>query len=147
MVDQKDAKILECLAENGRHSTQEIAKNTHIPITTVHNRMKRLVRDGVIKGYTVVVDYKKTGKPIAAYVLVNVDYALLKQSNSSQHDLILKIKQRAPVEDVAMVTGSKDIVLKIRVATIDKLNGFVTQELRTIAGVGATETLVVLEEF
>ena len=71
---------------------------------------------------------------------------MLKAAGLSQHELMLKLKRRAPVESAAMVTGGRDIVLKVRVATIDELNGFVTQELRTIAGVGATETLVVLEE-
>jgi Lrp/AsnC family leucine-responsive transcriptional regulator len=69
-MDDKDRKILLCLQEHGRWGVQKIAKETRIPITTVYHRMKSLEKEGIIKRYAVVLDHKKLGMPLAAYILV-----------------------------------------------------------------------------
>lgn len=147
ILDEKDWRILAVLKENSRLSTQQIAKKTLIPITTVHNRIKKLEKEGIIKGYTVVLDNKRIGRQIAAYILVVVDYTLLKKLKLSQHQLAKKIKENPSVEEVAMVTGGTDIILKVRVADIDTLDEFVTKYLRNVDGVERTQTMVVLHEF
>ncbi|MBW3023085.1 Lrp/AsnC family transcriptional regulator, partial [Candidatus Woesearchaeota archaeon] len=110
-IDKKDLEILEVLKENSRLSTQEISKKTSIPITTVHNRLKHLKKEGVIKKFTVELDYKKVGKPISAFILVGVDYKLLKEIKMSQYQLAKKIKQNEAVEIASMVTGTSDIIV------------------------------------
>ena len=145
-MDEKDRKILEALKENSRLSTQKIAKRTEMPITTVYHRMKRMEKLGIIKGYTTVLDYKKIGKPITAYVLITVDYKLLKALKMSQHELAQKIKTYDLVEETSIVTGGTDIIIKIRVRDIDQMSDFVTKQLRNVDGVENTQTLVVLSE-
>lgn len=147
ILDNKDKKILDILKENSSLSTQQIAKKTLIPITTVHNRIKKLKEEGIIKKYTVVMDNKKMGRQIAAYILITVDYNLLKKIKISQHQLAKKIKENHDVEETAMVTGGTDIILKVRVSDIDALDEFVTKYLRNIDGVEKTQTMVVLNEF
>lgn len=147
ILDEKDRKIIDVLKENSKLSTQQIAKKTSIPITTVHNRIKKLEKEGIIKKYTIVLDNKKIGKPITAYVLVIVDYNTLKKKNISQHQLSAHIKQNPDVEEAAMVTGGTDIILKIRVSDIDSLDDFVTKYLRNVEGVEKTQTMVILHEF
>lgn len=145
-MDEKDRKILLCLQEHGRWGVQRIAKETRIPITTVYHRMKSLEKEGIIKNYTIEVDYKKIGIPLVAYVLVVVDYRLLKEARFTQYELAQKILKEKGVESAAMVTGGTDIVLKIRVATIDELNQFITVKLRNIDGIERTQTMIVLNE-
>ncbi len=147
ILDEKDKRILDILKDNSRFSTQQIAKKTRIPITTVHNRIKKLEKEGVIKGYTFTPDYKKIGKHIAAYILITVDYTLLKKIGVSQHDLAKKIKKNPDVEGVSMVAGSTDILLNVRVADMDALDEFVTKYLRNVDGVERTQTMIVLHEF
>ena len=145
-MDDKDERILEVLKENSKLTTQQISKRVSIPITTVHNRMKKLEKDGVIKKYTAVLDYKKIGKPISAYVLIIVDYKLLKQIKKTQHDLSKKIKQHPSVEEASRVTGGTDIILKTRVKDVEELDEFVTSYLRNVDGVDKTQTMVILNE-
>lgn len=147
MTDKKDLKILEALKQNARLSTQQISRKTSIPITTVHHRIKKLEKEDIIKGYTVLLDNKKLGKGLAAYVLVFVDYKLLKQIKLSQHDIARKLKKHELVEETDMVTGLADIILKIRVKDIDEMDEFVTKYLRNIEGIEKTQTMVVLHEF
>ena len=145
-MDDKDRKIIKCLQKHGRWSVQKIAKETRIPITTVYHRMKNMEKEGVIKGYTLQLDYKKIGLALAAYVLINVDYNKLNENEISQYTLSKKILGEKEVESAAMITGGTDIMLKIRVANIDELNQFITIKLRNIKGIEKTQTMVILNE-
>ena len=145
-LDKKDEAILAILKENAKLSTQQIAKRTRIPITTVHNRVKKLEKGGVIKGYTVVLDNKKIGKPLAAFILVTVDYKRLKEMKRSQYELAQQLLRHPAVESSAMITGASDIIIKLRARNIDELNDFVTIYLRNVEGVEKTQTAIVLNE-
>jgi DNA-binding Lrp family transcriptional regulator len=146
IMDEKDEKIIKILEENAKLSTQEISKRTLIPITTVHNRIKKLEKEGVIKGYTVNLDYEKIGKKLSAYTLISVDYQLLKQAKMTQEDLANKLSAYEPVEEVALVTGSVDLVLKLRAKDMKEMDHFLTGKLRENKGVGPTQTLMVLHQ-
>ena len=145
-MDKKDESIIKILKEDSKLSTQQISKRANIPITTVHHRIKKLEKEGVIKKYTVILDNKKSGKAIGAYVLITVDYRLLKEKNMSQQQLSEKLKAMDSVEEAAMVTGETDIIIKARVADIDELDRLVTKTLRNIEGVEKTRTMVILNE-
>lgn len=145
-MDEKDEKILKLLRENSKLTTQQISKKTLVPITTVHNRIKKLEKERIIKKYTVEVDNKKLGINIAAYIHIVVDYRLLKEIKMSQHELVKKLKQHEFVEEAAMVTGGTDIIIKVRVKDIDELDDFVTKKLRNIDGIEKTQTMIVLNE-
>ena len=142
-MDEKDKRILNVLKENSKLSTQQISKRVSIPITTVHHRIKRLEKDGVIERYSVVLNPKKTGKMISSYISIIVDYRYTKQS---QHEMAKNLKSKDVVEDVAIVTGSTDMIIKVRVKDMDELNEFVIKYLRMLDGVERTETLVILHE-
>ena len=142
-LDEKDYVILDALKHNGRFSSQQISKKTKLPISTVHNRIKKMGQLGVIRGYTVLVDQKRTGM-IGAYVLVVVNYHPPDGSTIDQYELAKEIKQISCVEEVSMTTGATDIVVKVQSKNMDELNEFVTKQLRNFKGVDKTQTLVVL---
>ena len=145
-MDEKDEKVLKLLRENSKLTTHKISKRLLIPITTVHNRIKKLEKEGIIKRYTVELDNKKLGKNIAAYIHIVVDYKLLKEIKMSQQDLARKLKHYEFVEEAAMVTGGTDIIIKVRVKDIDELDDFVTKKLRNIDGIEKTQTMIILNE-
>ncbi len=78
-IDEKDKKILELLLAHADYSTRKIAKETALPITTVHHRIRRLKREGVIKRFTVEVDHHQLDKGFLVYVLLSADLAVLKK--------------------------------------------------------------------
>ena len=147
MLDGKDIKILKELKRNGRLSAQEISKITGIPVTTVFNRVKRMEKSKAIKGYTVVLDEGRVGRNVAAYVSITVDYNLLKRKRISQQQLATRLRQHEFVDEVDMITGTSDIIVKIRTPDISQLNEFVTKYLRNMDGVERTQTSVILEAF
>lgn len=147
MIDQKDLEILELLKNDSGLSSQKISAMTRIPATTVHHRIRRLKNMGVIKNYTVNLDYKKLGKELEAYILVIVDYRLLKEKGMTQHKLAENLRKQKFVEEAAMITGVSDIILRVRVSNISQLEEFVTKYLRNVDGIEKTQTSVVLSSF
>lgn len=145
-LDKKDLKIIEILKENSNQTTSQISKKFNIPITTVHNRIKKLEKLGVIKNYTVVLDYKKLDKGILSYILVSVMYTLPNGKKVAQEDIAREIK-KIGAEEVSIVTGGTDLIIKVRVKDVDELNDFVIKKLRSIDGVDKTQTLIVLNSF
>ena len=144
-VDEKDRRILEVLHENSDLSIQKISKLTGIPITTVHNRIKRLKKSGIIKNYTVNLDYQKLGKHVLAFVLINVNQKSMTDSDMDQFDVLREIKKFGHVEEADLITCSNDILLKCRFNTLDELTEFVVKDLRSEkTHISNTQTLVVL---
>jgi len=146
-LDDKDIMILELLKENSKLTTHKISKKTAIPITTVHNRIKKLEKEGIIKGYTVVLDYAKLGRSMRAFVLATVTYMLPSGQKISQEDAAKRIRKIAGVEGVCIVTGGTDIIIEVRVKDVDELNDFVVRKLRNVEGVDKTQTMIVLSSF
>jgi DNA-binding Lrp family transcriptional regulator len=145
-LDKKDERILEMLKERGDLTVRQISSRTLLPITTVHHRIKRMKSAGVIKRFTIEVDHKKTGKPLAAYVLVRIDSRYLKGFRRSQHDLVKDLRKLGFVEKADIVTGTVDIVLLIRVRGVEELDRAIVEKLRDVPGVESTQTLVILRE-
>lgn len=139
-------KILEQLKINSRQTTQQISKKTLIPITTIYNRIKKMEKEGIIKRYTCVFDYKKLGYDVIAFVMVTVTYMTPNGNRISQEALANRIGRMKNVEDTYIVTGGVDIIVKVRVKNMDELNDFVINKLRKIDGVENTQTIIVLSE-
>ena len=145
-LDEKDLQVLEELKQNAKRTTSQISKRVNLPITTVHNRIKKLEKLGIIKRYTVELDYKKLDKPMTAYVMVQVIYMLPSGIKVMQEDVAKHIKGLPGVELVELLTGTTDIMVKVRVKDVDELNDFIIRKLRKIEGVDKVQTSVVLSK-
>ncbi len=138
-LDDKDFAIIDELKKNSRLSEQKLARKTGIPMTTVHNRIKKLRRSGLIKGFGIRLDYKKLGKPLTAFVLVKA------LPGADHKELIVKISKMPNVTEVSMLTGEFDALTKVRVASMEELNSVVVQTLRKLKIVGETRTMMSYE--
>jgi Lrp/AsnC family leucine-responsive transcriptional regulator len=68
MINEIDRKIVTLLQQDARLSNAALAKKVGLTTSTVHERVKKLERKGVIKGYVAVVDPEALGKPITAFI-------------------------------------------------------------------------------
>ena len=117
-----------------------------MPQTTIHNRIKKLTQNGVIKRFTIEIDGKKIGKGLDAYILCTVSYRSTRGEKINQIEVAQTIKELPEVEEVSIVTGDNDMIVKVAVKDVDALNDFVIFSLRDIEGVERTVTSVVLSE-
>ena len=145
VVDNKDRKIIEELVRNSRQTTSQLSKKLNIPITTVHNRIKKLIKTGVIINYTVNLDHNLLGRPVPAYIGVTINYTV-PGKKVNQTDIANQIKKIEGVYEVYILTGGSDILVKVLVKDITELNNFVTEKLRNVSGVDKTQTSIILKE-
>ncbi len=141
MLHEEDIAILRELRSDSRLTTREIAKRIKTSPATVHRRLNNLIKEGYISKFTIIPNWSMLGKKSVAYILISVDYAYLKKAKLKQREVALKLIEHPFVFDATTVTGTKDIVLKIRVADTQELDKFIDY-LRTVDGVHQTETLV-----
>ncbi|MCK9595677.1 Lrp/AsnC family transcriptional regulator [Candidatus Pacearchaeota archaeon] len=144
-LDKKDIKILTLLQVDSNLTTSQISKKTGIAITTVHNRIKKMQKQEIIKNYTINIDFEKIGKPLKAFILISVNQDS-SNKNISQNEVGRKIKRLEGIQEVDIVTGTTDILVKIRAENMPVLNDLITNQLRKIPGVDKTQTMMVLEE-
>lgn len=146
ILDDKDTKILELLKENSNFTTRQIARRIKIPITTIHNRIRRLKESGVIKKFTIDIDYTKIGKTFAAIIMVSVDYKLLRETQKGQHRLAKEINYLPEVEKVDIITGGTDFIVRVRVADVKAFDEFLLNKFQQIPGIDKTQTFVIIHE-
>jgi DNA-binding Lrp family transcriptional regulator len=137
MLDDKDRAILTELQKDARRSTKAIAKDLNIPRATVHERIKRMMDKGIIKGFTVVPDYTQLGEPVTAFILIS----FLPNNDVSQRELATKIAALDGVQEVHLISGEHDILIKVRGRSMEGIGSLVIDKLRMIPGVGKTLTV------
>jgi len=145
-LDDKDKKILEVLKDHGDFTTRKIAKKTLLPVTTVHNRIRRLKQEKIIKKFTVDLDYGKVGRGFLVYVLISANLPLLKQKQRSQCDLAKSLMKYDFVERVDIVAGGSDLIAVIRVKDVEEYDKVLLSKIQMIEGVDHTQSLIVLHE-
>ncbi|MBS3748671.1 MAG: Lrp/AsnC family transcriptional regulator [Candidatus Thermoplasmatota archaeon] len=137
MLDDKDRKILNELTKNSRKSTKQIAENIHIPRVTVHDRIQKMVKNGIIKKFTILPNYEKLGLMTTVYVFVASNPY---ESKISISEIAQKIKSFPGVYEVHIISGEYDILLKIRGKSFDDVGKNTIAKIRQISGIGRTFT-------
>ena len=142
-LDKADKKILKLIQENCRLSAREIAKKTGSLATTVYAKIRRMEQLGVIKGYHAEVDGKKVNCGVKAMVLVSFKYHGAKEETLSQRSIAKRIALFEEVQDVYLISGDWDIVLKVVGESVDGIGQFVIDKLRKIEGIDKVKTSMV----
>jgi Lrp/AsnC family transcriptional regulator, leucine-responsive regulatory protein len=140
-LDDKDMDILSLLKKNAKSTTQQISRELNIPITTVHNRIKKLESSEIISKYTVVLNQKKLGKTISARLAIRVTKL------ADQNKICNELLNLEAVDRVYQITGDHDIVAKVCLKDIEELHSLIMTQLRTMPEIQNTSTTIVLKEF
>ena len=141
-MDELDFLLLEELQKDAGRTRKQLARKLLVPLTTVHNRIAKLEKNGVVKGYAAAIDYKKAGFGVGALVDVSVKSG----RRSAQEEIARRIAAIKGVEEAFIVTGATDIVAKAWVKDTDALNDLLLKEIGKIDGVDKTVTLVILKQ-
>ena len=146
--DEKDLRILERLSRPHRKYMKDIAQELQLPITTVHNRIKKLEKQKVILGYKAVIDYEKINKSALAIIFIKTDVHLASPKDRVDLEaLAQKIGALENVEESYVISGDWDILLKIRSDNVNRIHKNVIKKIRFIEGVAATHTVIALPQF
>ena len=145
-LDKRDVEILKLLQKNCRMTAKEIAKKIGSPITTIYAKIKRMEELGVIKQYKAILDSKKLDKGAAAFILTSFVYRPGgREKPLSQRDVAKQIAAFPEVQEVHIITGGWDILIKVKADHVDTLGKFVMDKLRIVEGIENTLSCIVYE--
>lgn len=135
-LDETDVEILKALTLDARLSSRQIAKQCGVSIGTVLSRIKRMENEGIIRGYTALLDHEKLGYELTVVSEITVSKGRLLEVENE----IARLPNVCCVYDV---TGLIDAIIVAKFKNREELGKF-TKRLLTIPYVERTNTHVVL---
>ncbi len=139
-LDSIDKQILALLQERGRMTNAELSKQVGLSAASVLERVKKLERGGVIRGYHARLDPAAVG--IGLVILVEVTLA------RHQHDAIVRFVEAVQsvdeIVDCYHITGRADYLLRVVAKDIPSYELFVMETLSALPGVQHIETMMIL---
>jgi Lrp/AsnC family leucine-responsive transcriptional regulator len=139
-IDAIDQQIMQLLLSNSKLGTKEIAAKIGLSVTPTFERIKRLERKGIIKGYTAILDKKKIGKGLKVFCQVS-----LKSHNAEIIDgFEAEIIHLSEVSACYHIAGDFDYSLFIEVADMDEYQYFLKQKLANIPNIANVQTAFVM---
>ena len=142
--DSKDLEILRVIQENSHLTAREISERIDLPITTVFAKIKRMERLGIVKAYRAVLDAAKLNMGTTAFILASFAYRKGRKA-LSQRKVAKEIAEFPDVQEVYIISGDWDILMKMRARDVDAVGKFVVDKLRLVDGIEKTLTCLVFE--
>jgi DNA-binding Lrp family transcriptional regulator len=137
-LDAIDARIVAILRQDGRASMRTLAERAHVSGERLHPR-DRLLRRGVVRGFTARVDHQRMGLATSAYITMKIQ-------QNSWRSLRDRVKALPQVEHIALVGGDFDVLLLVRTESNAALRDLVLVQLQGMPEVLSTRTMLVFEE-
>lgn len=140
VIDQTDRAILRELQEDGSISNLDLSKKIGLSPSACLTRTRNLVEQGVIKKFAAIVDEKKLGMEVLAFVLVNLS-PLNKQTI---HTFLAEVNKYPQIQECYTLTGSHDYLLKIVAKDMASYKNFIIDSLMQNTIISSVETSMVM---
>jgi DNA-binding Lrp family transcriptional regulator len=139
-LDDLDLAILAELEGNARIAVSELSRRLGAPSSTIRDRMRGLEENGVIVGYTAVIDPAKLGLGIKAIIQVARDQSV------SLEDFRSEPLEFHEITNVQLVTGETDEFITVYVRDVEHLKDIIYNKVGSLPGLTRSNTAIVLEE-
>jgi Lrp/AsnC family transcriptional regulator, leucine-responsive regulatory protein len=139
-VDSLDLALLHALTVNARQSQRALAREVQMSAPAVADRLARLERLGVIRGYRADINWVALGYPVSVYLSVTSGPGV------DLSDIIRAMREIPEVQELSVVTGSLDMLVRIRVRDHTHLRELLLNKIFQITGVQRTETFLSLAD-
>jgi len=136
-LDDINYKILATLRRDARTPFTEIGRNLGISDATVHVRVNKMMDEGIIKRYTIVVDEEALGRKVRGFMLINVNPGSLKEVAN-------QLVENERVSAVYEIHGPNDLIVKVEAGDLDEMRDLVLK-VREIPNVATSELITVFK--
>ncbi|QJB58137.1 Lrp/AsnC family transcriptional regulator [Pseudodesulfovibrio sp. zrk46] len=136
-IDELDLKILNILQDDGKVSNAEIARKVGKAPSAVLERVRKLRRNGIIKGYECIVDHKILGRALTAFTAIRVEEGV------GATEVGQRLSELPEVLEVHYTAGRDSYLVKVRVEDTEALQATLAK-FGTIAAVRDTNSTIVL---
>ncbi len=141
-LDKKDTAILMALQEDAKQSSRDLSKKLDLPATTIHERIRKMEKEGIIKGYHVAIDFEKAGMPSTAIVLIKRTPILHSKKKVIYRKVADQIAKLPEIQEAHTLSGEFDMILKIRGRNEKDIGNFVSDVIWSLPEVERTQTLL-----
>ncbi|KON30643.1 hypothetical protein AC482_03335 [miscellaneous Crenarchaeota group-15 archaeon DG-45] len=135
-IDTLDLNILRVLNKDARRPYKAIAEEIGVSDATVRNRVRKMLGDGIIKQFNVVMDYHKLGRIIKAFIGLRVQPPRLR-------DIVDHLNANPDVQVLYRTSGDVDLFVEVIFKDMEELNGFLETELDLDGITGTVVTIVI----
>ena len=140
MIDNIDIQILQLIQINGRSTASDIAKEVNLSVPAVGERIKKLTDKGIIEKFVAILNHKKSGLDLTAYVFIVSEH-------SDHYDKFVDKANNCPaVMECHSITGGGSHILKVRAKNSQALEDLL-YEIQNWPGVSRTQSNVVLSTY
>ncbi|QFT54053.1 MULTISPECIES: Lrp/AsnC ligand binding domain-containing protein [Microbulbifer] len=137
-----DRNILRVLQKNGRTSYAELARQVGLTATPCVERVKRLENDGVIQGYTALINPEFLDAALVVFVQIRLN----RSAQDAFEEFRNAVAALPEVQECYLVSGNFDYLIKARVADMSAYRKFYGETLLTLPEVQECTSYVVMEE-
>lgn len=141
-IDHTDQKILALLQSDARMSNAELAERVNLSPTPCLRRLRKLEDGGYITRYTAVLNQKKLGFRVSAYVFVNLE----KNTKDNGRIFETAVSLLPEVVECSVVAGRHDYVLKVVAADLEDYDRFMKESLAEVGPVADLESMIILSQ-
>jgi Lrp/AsnC family transcriptional regulator, leucine-responsive regulatory protein len=134
-VEDTNRRIVALLARDGRMSFTELARQTGLSVSAAQQRVRRLERRGMIRGYAALIDPGDAGLPLTAFISIKPF------DPAAPDDAPARLAHLRAIEACHSVAGEESYILKVRVASPAALEDLL-QQIRAAASVSTRTTIV-----
>ena len=138
MIDEISLKILKILQKKARIPNVEVARQVGMAPSAVLERIRKLEKQGYIDGYEVRLNPQRFRRGMVGFV------HLVLEAGADEDSLADKLADIDEIQEIHFIAGEDGYLIKVRVAGTEELDKLVREQLRSIAGVRATRTSIVL---
>lgn len=135
-MDSKDRHILRELQANGRLTNQELSERVNLSPSPCLRRVRLMEEDGVIRGYSALVDQKAWGLPVTVFIRIKLE----RHGDDAVNAFEQAIIAMPQVMDCWLMTGRSDYLLRVIAADLDAYEHFVRRELQRVPGIASIDT-------
>ena len=137
-LDDTDRQLLMLLQDDDRQPLAVLSEKTGVAVSTINDRIKRLIRSGLISGFHARIAPEAVGLNLLAFIMVG-------WNNPKVEAIFLEMVKASPdVLECHHITGAWNYLLKVRVGTTRDLERFLSETVKAVDGVERTETLITL---
>ena len=140
-MDAIDARILNLLSLNSKSTLKVLAEHVGLSPSPLQARIKKLEKDGFIRGYVAKLDFTKIGQDHIAFVQVTLSDTRA-DALATFNDAVRQLKS---VEQCHMIAGNFDYLLKVRTKNIRKYRTELAENISSLPHVASTSTFVSME--
>lgn len=140
-LDEVDRELLARIRDDARASLVTLSRQVHLAHATVHQRIKRLLREGYVRGFYARLDYARLDLSLCAYIGIHAQ-----QSAAFRARFVENLRHMPEVEELVWVTGDFDALVKVRARNPMHLQQVVFQLIQAGEPSMRTRTMIVLSE-